>query len=186
MPIGRTSRIPFITSRDELPGHERHHHDSIEESRGGIRGPFGVLLNSPPVAGRVGHLGAYIRFESELSGAERELAIITTAREFDCAFEWAAHEPIAQEEGVREEAVEVVATQAPLNELTNMEATIIRYGRELFRNHEVSDAAFEAVKNQFGNKGATELTATMGYYSMIACVLNAFEVQPDIDLSESF
>jgi 4-carboxymuconolactone decarboxylase len=25
----------------------------------------------------------------------------------------------------------------------------------------------------------TELTATMGYYAMLACVLNAFEVLPD-------
>jgi 4-carboxymuconolactone decarboxylase len=33
----------------------------------------------------------------------------------------------------------------------------------------------------FGEKGVTELTATMGYYGMLACALNAFEVEPAPD-----
>lgn len=181
MTAERTTRVPFVTDREQVPEGERHHYDGIEESRGGVRGPFGVLLNSPEVAGRIGHLGAYIRFEGELSGADRELAIITTAREFDCAFEWAAHEPLAREEGVRDAAIEAVADRAPVDGLTGAEATIVRYGRELFRDHGVTDATFEAAKDRFGVKGVTELTATMGYYSMMACVLNAFEVTPADD-----
>lgn len=176
-----TPRIPPIESRDDLPAEEREHYDNIEESRGGVRGPFGVLLHSPEVAGRVGHLGAYLRFEGVLPGPARELAILTTARAFDCAFEWAAHVPIAREEGVREHAIETVADRAALEDVSEAEATVIRYGRELFDEHEVSDAAFDAAIDRFGLQGVTELTATMGYYGMIASVLNAFEVLPGDD-----
>ena len=176
-----STRIPYITDREDVPEGQRHHYDSIDESRDGVRGPFCVLLNSPEVAGRAGHLGAYIRYESELPGPERELTIITTAREFDCAYEWAAHEPIARAEGVREEAIEVVATRASADELADAEQTVVRYARELLRDHEVSDATYEAARDRFGDRGVTELTATVGYYSMLACVLNAFEVRPGED-----
>lgn len=176
-----TTRIPFITDRSDVPEEHRDHFDSIEESRGGIRGPFGVLLNSPEVAGRIGHLGAYIRFESVLPAAERELAILTTAREFDCAFEWAAHVPIARDAGVRDEAIDTLAHRNDLDALTETEAMIIRFGRDLFRDHTVAADTYDAAKAYYGNQGVTELTATMGYYSMMACVLNAFDVVPPSD-----
>lgn len=179
MTKGTTSRMPFITAREELPEAQRRNYDLIAESRERVGGPFGVLLNCPEVAGRAGHLGTYLRFEGELSGAVRELAILTTAREFDCAYEWAFHEPVARREGVREEAIVVVADRASPDGLSATEALVVRYGRSLFREHGVPDELFRAAKDRFGVEGVTELTATMGYYCMLACVLNAFEVVPE-------
>ena len=181
---GNTTRVPYLTERDQIAEDGRESYDGIVESRGRISGPFGVLLNSPELAGRIAHAGAYVRFESELSGPDRELAILTTAREFDCAYEWAAHEPIARNEGVREEAIETVADRESLDDLTETETLIVRYGRRLFGDHAIPDALFEAAKEEFGVRGVVELTATMGYYSMIACVLNAAEVTPEEGAAE--
>jgi 4-carboxymuconolactone decarboxylase len=176
-----SDRVRYHTDRETVPEGHRHHYDDIEESRGGVRGPFAVLLNSPELAGRIGHLGAYVRFEGELSDADRELAILTTARAFDCAYEWAAHAPIAIESGVGERTLDVVAESRPTDDLADDEAIVVEYGRELFGDHAVSDATFEAALDRFGESGVTELTGTMGYYAMIACVLSAFEVQPRAD-----
>ena len=173
------SRVPIITSKDQVPADKAAIVDSIASSRGQISGPFSVLLNSPEVAGRAAHLGAYIRFESTLGPADRELAIISTSREFDCDYEWSAHRGLALDAGVRPEAVEVVAQRGSLDDLTEDEAVIVGYARELFRTKRVSDATFEAAKARFGEQGVTELTATMGYYGMLACALNAFQVEPD-------
>ena len=175
---GNTTRVPYLTDREQVAEDGREHYDSIAESRGGVRGPFAVLLSSPEVAGRIGHLGAYVRYESGLPDAVRELAIVTTAREFDCAYEWAAHEPIAREAGVRDEAIDVVAERGSPDDLTATEALVVTYGRHLFGDHAIPDDLFEDAKAEFGVEGVVELTATMGYYSMIACVLNAFEVKP--------
>lgn len=181
--IGRMNdhvpRVPGITEREEIPDGYRHNFDLIEESRGQVSGPFPVLLHSPEVGGRVGHLGTYIRFESRLSDRERELAILTTARELDCAYEWAVHEPLAREAGVRDEALEAVANRRSVDSLPDAEATVVRYGRTLLRDHEVPEALFHGVKDRFGIRGITDLTATIGYYSLLACVLNAFDVPPD-------
>ncbi len=178
------TRITQITERSQVDEENQHIFDSIATSRGRVSGPFSVLLNSPEVAGRAAHLGSYIRFESTLSPAERELAIITTAREFDCAFEWAAHATLAREAGVRDVAIETVANNGQLSDLDDDEALIVSYGREILKSHRVSDNTFAAAKAKFGEQGVTELTATIGYYSMLACALNAFEVRPSPDMPQ--
>ena len=170
------ARIPQITRREDVPPDQRGVYDEIAESRGRVGGPFSVLLNSPEVARRVAHLGSYLRFESGLSPAVRELAIMATAHENDCAFEWAGHKRLASEAGVREQAIEVIASGAAPEGLSEDEALVVGYARELFREHRVSDATFQAARTRFGDRGVTELTTTMGYYAMMACTLNAFEV----------
>jgi 4-carboxymuconolactone decarboxylase len=45
-----------------------------------------------------------------LGGRVRELAILTTARELDSQFEWAAHEPEALGEGISREIIEASST----------------------------------------------------------------------------
>ncbi len=172
------ARIPQIQHRSDVAEESAHHFDSIASSRGRISGPFSVLLNSPEIAGRAAHLGAYIRFESTLPPDVRELAIITTSREFDCDYEWSAHVVLARECGVREEAIRAVADRSSVEGLTDDEASIIEYGREMFRAKRVSDATFARAEQRFGAQGVTELTATMGYYGMLACALNTFEVEP--------
>lgn len=174
-------RLNPLSTRGDLPESDQHHYDAIEESRGGVRGPFTMLLHSPEVAGLVGNLGHYIRFESTLPPVERELAIVTTAREFDCAYEWAAHARIAREVGVAEESINVIADREDPHTLPDPDALIVRYGRELFRHHQVHTDTYEAAHAHFGDQGVVELTATMGYYGMIACVLNAFDVRPPAD-----
>jgi 4-carboxymuconolactone decarboxylase len=161
-----------------VPQDKQHIFDSIAESRGRVGGPFAVLLNSPEVAGRAAHLGSYLRFETALNPRQRELAIITAAREWNCALEWGGHVQLARQEGVREEAIDVVGRKAPADGLTDDERMIVRYARELLHNGRVSNETFAAAYGALGDRGVTDLTATIGYYSMLACALNAFEVEP--------
>lgn len=177
MSLEREPRVPFVTERSQIPAEAHDQYDSLVESRGGIQGPFGVLLHRPELAGRVGRLGAYVRFESSLADRDRELAILTTARAFDCAFEWAIHAPIAREAGVTETTLEAVIDGDP-GGLSDHEASVVRYGRELLDGSTVSRETFAAAESRFDTEGLVELTATVGYYAMLACVLNAFDVVP--------
>jgi len=172
------ARIPIIEEKAQLPA--RHHpvFDRIAQSRGRVAGPFAVLLHSPEVADRAAHLGAYIRFESALPPPERELAVITVAREMDCLYEWAAHAREARKAGVREEAIAAIRDRRAPAGLTADEAEVVEYARQLLRAHRVDEALFGRLQERLGLQGLVELTATVGYYAMIACTLNAFEVTP--------
>ena len=172
------ARIPQLTNRDQVPDEAWPHFDAIASSRGTVRGPFSVLMHSPEVAGRTAHLGSFVRFESSLEPSLRELAILTAARECECGYEWAAHVLTAREADVSEATIEVIKQRLPVDSLSPLEQALVRYARELVRDHKVSDSTFDAVYGILGDRGIAELTAAIGYYCLLACVLNAFEVPP--------
>ena len=170
------ARLP-TPRREELPPEQQPVYDAIVQSRGQISGPFTVLLYSPQVAGRVAQVGAYIRFESMLPVAVRCLAAVITARELDCSFEWAAWVGQAQRAGVRDEIIAAIRNRQTPSGLTEEEALVVQAGQQLLRgNHHLTDATYRALVDHFGTQGAVELTATFGYFAMLAVPLNAFEV----------
>ena len=52
----------------------------------------------------------------------------------------------------------------------------MRYARELNRTRSVSDATYAEALKHFGERGVVELTALIGYYTMVAMTLNAHEI----------
>src|SRR5688500_11965892 len=102
------TRIPQLTNRDQVAAEAWPIFDAITASRGNVRGPFSVLMHSPEVAGRTAHLGTFVRFESSLPPAIRELTVMTAARESECAYEWAAHAAAARDAGVGVETIEAI------------------------------------------------------------------------------
>ncbi len=170
-------RIPTLERKENLAPEHHAIYDAIAQSRGEVRGPFAVLLHSPEIAERTAYLGAYIRFESQLDPGDLELATLTVARELDCKHEWAAHLAHARKIGVPEETITAIHNRKAPSGLSVEEAQIVSYVHELLRSHRVSTATFQSMLDRFGVKGLVELTATVGYYAMLACTLNAFEME---------
>ncbi|MEE8443171.1 MAG: carboxymuconolactone decarboxylase family protein [Dehalococcoidia bacterium] len=174
------TKVPEITRREDLPTDQQPIFDEITAGYGGnLVGPFRVLLHSPELARRVSHTGAYIRREATLPADVRELAVIATARELDCQYEWAVHEGGARRAGVGEDVIMAVRDRKAPEGLSSEEAVVVTYAQELLRNHRVSGPTFKAALERFGIEALVELTATIGHYSMLACALNAFEVMPE-------
>ena len=135
------SRLPTLT-REELDPEAQAVWDKVAGSRGGVRGPFALLIHHPSLAERVAEVGAILRFQSRLSGADRELAILATGREVDAAYEWAAHEPIGLKEGTRPEAIAVIRDKQPTTGLLPREAVIIDIIRSLYHEHRIPDELY--------------------------------------------
>jgi 4-carboxymuconolactone decarboxylase len=170
------ARLPEITNPEQLPEDQRDLFDYLAGTRGSVRPPFSIVMHSPETARRISHLGTYLRFESSLPPKVNELAICATAREFDCRHEFFAHSRLAREAGALDETLAVIANRGPLEDLSDEDALPVRYARELLRDHEAQDETFAAVLERYGEAGAIELTATIGYYAMMACLLNALEI----------
>jgi 4-carboxymuconolactone decarboxylase len=52
------------------------------------------------------------------------------------------------------------------------EEIIYNFANEMLRTKQVSDAAFKAVVEKFGERGAVDLTGVMGYYCFVSMMLN--------------
>ena len=140
--------------------------------RGGVRGPFLALLQDPELADRVQHLGEFIRYGTGLPKHLTELAILVAARRWDCQYEWFAHAPIAREAGVPEPVIDAIAAGRKPDGLDAEQAAIYEFCVNLHRSGDAGDAPFAAVAARFGAKGAVDLVALCGYYSLLAMVLN--------------
>ena len=171
-------RLKPITNRDQVSGDALVAFDSIIGSRNRINGPHSIMMYAPEVAQSSTALSDALRFGGNLSNHDTELAIITAARHWDCDYVWASHSVAALKAGVRPEAVDIVANFGHLDGHTPEEAVIVRYGRELMEEHHVSQEAFNAALDQFGEANTVVLGALMGYYSFISCTLLSSEMSP--------
>src|SRR5258705_1279815 len=84
------ARLTPITGKNQVPAKDHAIVDGIVKSRGALQGPFTMFLHSPELAGRLAHLGAFVRFEGSLDMRVRVLAAMTLGRELDAAYVWGA------------------------------------------------------------------------------------------------
>ena len=175
-------RLP-LPRRDELSTEVQASYDRLSsisaENLRGLRGPGGIQLHSPELSRHSRPLNHYLRYEAGLSGRVRELAILTTARELDSQFEWAAHEDEARRQGIAPELIDIIRYRRSLDGLTDVDAMVIALGREIFGTRKVSSATFARCLRHFGRRALVDLVALMGNYAATAALLTALDMQLD-------
>jgi 4-carboxymuconolactone decarboxylase len=170
------ARLSPITSKDQVAAKDHGVFDGIVASRGAVQGPFTMFLHSPELAGRLAHLGAYIRFEGSLDMRARVLAAMTVAREFEAVYVWGAQTGGARRLGVPEETIAAIRDNHSRG-IAPADAEIVEFTRTLLRRHRVDQASFKRLQDRFGDDGLIQLTSAIGYYSMLAMTVNACELE---------
>jgi 4-carboxymuconolactone decarboxylase len=170
------ARLTPITSKDQVAAEDHAIVDAIVASRGSLHGPFSIFLYCPELAGRVAHLGAFVRFEGSLDMRVRVLAAMTTARELDAVYVWGAQTGGARRQGVPESTITAIREKHTRG-IPPEDAQIVEFTQQLIRKHRVDDATIQALQARFGNDGLLQLTGAIGYYSMLAMTVNACELE---------
>lgn len=170
------ARLTPITGKNQVAAEDHAIVDAIVESRGALQGPFTMFLHCPKLAGRVAHLGAFVRFEGSLDMRARVLAAMTVARELDAVYVWGAQTASARRQGVPDATITAIREKHARG-IPPEDAQIVEFTRELIRKHRVDDASVKALQKRFGNEGLIELTGAIGYYSMLAMTVNACELE---------
>lgn len=183
-PPAATPRVTPITSREQMEEKDQGIFDAVGEGRGSVRGPWAILMYSPPLCQRIFDVSNYLRFQSEVEPGLRELATIATAREKDCPYVWAAHAPAARKEGVSPEAIAAVRDREDAAGLGSQETGVIQYVREQLRGNRVSQDLFDRLKDAHGVRWLVELTCLIGHCGFVTGILNAFEVAPAADAEQ--
>ena len=173
-------RIP-LPGREELDAAQREVWDRVVSGpRGTVIGPLRAAIHNAELAGRWSALGEALRFNTSLPKRLSELAICVTGRRWSSQVEWFVHARVAMESGVASSVLDSIrAGRVP--EFTDpQEALVYDFTRELQLGGRVSDATYAAAREAFGVKGVVELTALIGYYTMVSMTLNAHGVpMPD-------
>jgi 4-carboxymuconolactone decarboxylase len=165
-------RLP-LPDRDSMSEAQHSAADAIINGpRKAIFGPFVPLLQVPALMEHIGKTGETLRFHGSLKDAIRELVICVVSRETGNQFEWQTHAPLAVKAGVKEEAIASVGAGRRPRDLPGDQACAVDFASELMLRNGVSDATYAEAVAHFGEAGTVELTALVGYFTMVCWVMN--------------
>jgi 4-carboxymuconolactone decarboxylase len=178
MPSMQSPRLSML-SEDSLTPEQRALAQSIKAGPRGqfkMAGPFAVYLHAPGFGELAQKLGGHVRFKTSVPPRLSELAILVTAQHWKAQYEWAAHAPMAEAQGVKPQTIrDIQAGRAPKSAPRD-EMAIYAFAKELYAKRRVGNANFNRVKKLLGEAGTIELVGILGYYAMVSMTLNTFRV----------
>jgi len=169
-------RISLPSPETMSPEQRRVYDKIVGGKRGRIQGPLRAALHNADLAERWSALGELLRYGTTLTPRQSELAILVTGRACRSPFEWYAHRPEAEKAGLPGEVIDAVFAQTAPPSMSEEDAAVYRFADELNRHNSVSTRTYKRALAVLGERGVVELTALVGYYTMVAMTLNAHEI----------
>jgi alkylhydroperoxidase family enzyme len=153
----------------------------IRGARGGrLLNIYRLMLYSPALASAWFELNQAARYQTELDGQSRELAVMRVAILNGVEYILRAHSPsYALKEGLTAAQVDALASwqQSPL--FSDQQRALLAYADAMTRDIEVSDAVFAELKKHYDERRTVELTMLIGAYNMLSRVLKALQIDPE-------
>lgn len=171
--------MPRLTlpTPETMDADQRRVYDKIIAGRRGrVQGPLRAALHNAELADRWQALGELLRYNTSLTPRQSELAILITGRACNSPFEWYAHRLEAERVGIEAPVIEAILAQTPPTGLTADDALIVQVALELNASKSITDATYADALARLGERRLVELTALVGYYTMVAMTLNAHEI----------
>jgi 4-carboxymuconolactone decarboxylase len=140
--------------------------------RGEMRGPFLALIHNAELARGIQRLGEHLRFHNKLPMSTLEIAVLVTARRWNCQYEFFMHDRIARKAGLAPAIIDAIAQGKEPAGMSADEALVYRASKQAHATGRLDDETFAAARERFGLDGTLDLLALNGYYSMMAMVLN--------------
>jgi len=125
-------------------------------------------------------LGTAILARQQLSPKLRELTILRVATLSPARYEWVQHVPIARATGATD--AQIAALEKGVIDAAcfdALERSVLRFTTEVLCDVRASDATFADLAGRLSAREVVELILTVGYYMMIARLLESTAVDLD-------
>ena len=160
---------------ESLTPEQKAIHDRIAGSRGGtVRGPFAIWLRNPAIADAADKFGTILR-KGKLDGRLFELMVLLVARHWSAQYEWFAHERHAREVGVPEPVIEALRHRRKPELTRDDERLVYDLVTEMNETRTLSQPTYDRAVAMLGLDLVIELITALGFYTMVAIMLNGFD-----------
>lgn len=161
---------------------EKQSRIAILDEHGALIGPFPPMLHFPQFGVPALLLHRALSAEARLPKTAREVAILTVGAAFGARYQIYAHEITAAEVGLSPTQIATLAVGDRPATLTDEESIAYEVARALAAGRILPPSTYARAVEVLGQDGTGELVFLVGGYSLIAMVLNAFDVPvPDAD-----
>ena len=135
-----------------------------------------MIANSDAAFYPFSMLGNSLLTRSKLNARLRELAILRTAKVSKSVYEWTQHVPIAKSTGVTDEQVDAIENWENAKCFSDVDRLVLKFTDEVARNVKGTHETLAALKNHMGATEIVELVMSIGFWGMVARVLETTEV----------
>jgi 4-carboxymuconolactone decarboxylase len=179
------ARLPYLKKSDIDAKAQKVYDTFASKADGTLRGPLAFAAYNPGVAQALLDLHNAAVTEGTLDPQTRELAILVACRETNYNLEWNGHAASGLKAGIDAKVIDVVRTDGPLTGLDEKDATVIRFGRQLYHDKKVDSATFAKAVQLWGKRGVMDMVAAMNTYAVsgyfaIAVDEHSAEGQPSL------
>jgi 4-carboxymuconolactone decarboxylase len=122
-------------------------------------------------------LGNSLMTRGKLDRKLREIAILRNARVCNSLYEYTQHLPIARSAGLNEEQIKGIDNWGTAQCFNEVERQVLRLTDEVARNVKGTRDTLEALKKHLGPGEIVELIMAIGFWGMVARVLETTEVE---------
>ena len=170
------ARIPLPDPAEMNAAQRRVHDAIIAGPRGTLIGPLRAAIHNPDLAERWSALGDVLRYRTSLPKRLSELAIVVTGRRWTSQIEWWVHAKAAADAGLPAAILDAIRDGKAPDFTEADDALVYEFAAALQQTGQVPRALYDRAVARFGVAGVVELTALIGYYTMVSMTLNAHEI----------
>lgn len=151
-----------------------------------LRGPDGEFLNvfrtlvrQPELMRRINALGGYFFVASSLPVRDRELVVLRVAAATRSAYEEGQHRWLAAEAGLAGDEIAAALGPRSGHQWDDRDRLLLEFVDELLAEDRAEPDRWHALAPYFDDAERLELTVLVGYYRLLAGVLNTVGVELD-------
>ena len=147
---------------------------------------FRMLSHAETLLRGFAQLGSAILGRAALDPRLRELVILRVGARSPAAYEWQQHVPIARATGATDEEIAAAGRDTPdAPSFGASEHALLRLTDELLAAPRASDATLAAMRAAFSDRELCEAILTIGYYMMVARLLETTGVDLENDSADT-
>ena len=160
---------------ESLTPEQKAIHDRIAGTRRGtVRGPFAIWLRNPKIADTADRFGTTLR-NGDLDLRLFELMVLLVARHWTAQYEWFAHARHALEAGIPPAVVEAIRHRRKPELERDDERLVYDLVTEMNETRTLSQPTYDRAVAMLGLDHVIELITSLGFYTMVAIMLNGFD-----------
>jgi 4-carboxymuconolactone decarboxylase len=174
--FGRYEETPVETMSSET----KHAYDFTMKLRGVVPGPHKIWLANPTLSETIVPIGAYYQTKSSLSKAEIEVATSVINGHWGAVYSNYEHEQIAEQQGhLAPERVEALIAGLPTSFDDTRQQVVYELALTLVQRRYVPLGLFHRAQEHLGDKGIVDVTALLGWFTIVSLTLQAYDVPAD-------
>lgn len=169
-----------ILGREDMNDEQGALYDQIGEEGGPRAGPYWAYIRHPKLMRLCQDVGNWFR-ESDLSGRERQIAVLTVVRFWDANYPWAVQVRASLAAGLDQDTIDAINERRDPGLTDPREKMAYEVASQLVNNHRMSDETYADAEKLFGDAGLVALVGAAGYFGMVATTANAIDATPPDD-----